>query len=45
MGLREGNSEHQPLSATSAGRSVVAVRGFHKFAVSDGLAAADPRRA
>ncbi|MCW2760581.1 MAG: xerD 5 [Marmoricola sp.] len=42
MALREGNSEHQPLSATSAGRSVVAVRGFHKFAVRDGLAASDP---
>ncbi len=42
MALREGNSEHQPLSATSAGRSVVAVRGFHKFAVKDGLALADP---
>ncbi len=42
MALREGSSEHQPLSATSAGRSVVAVRGFHRFAVKDGLALADP---
>ena len=42
MALREGDSEHQPLSATSAGRTVVAVRGFHKFAVKDGLAIADP---
>ncbi len=42
MALREGNSEHQPLSATSAGRTVVAVRGFHRFAVKDGLAIADP---
>ena len=42
MALREGSSEHQPLSATSAGRTVVAVRGFHKFAVKDGLAIADP---
>ena len=40
--LREGDAEHQPLSATSAGRTVVAVRGFHKFCVADGLAAADP---
>jgi integrase/recombinase XerD len=40
--LREGNSDHPPLSSTSAARTVVAVRGFHKFAVSDGLAAADP---
>ena len=42
MALREGNSAHPPLSATSAGRSVVAVRGFHRFAVSDGLATTDP---
>jgi integrase/recombinase XerD len=42
MALREGSSEHPPLSATSAGRTVVAVRGFHKFAVKDGLAKIDP---
>ncbi len=42
MALREGDGEHQPLSATSAGRTVVAVRGFHKFALRDGLASADP---
>jgi integrase/recombinase XerD len=42
MALREGDSEHQPLSASSAGRTVVAVRGFHKFAVKDGLATIDP---
>jgi integrase/recombinase XerD len=40
--LREGDPEHQPLSAASAARTVVAVRGFHRFAVADGLAAADP---
>ncbi|WP_221177329.1 site-specific tyrosine recombinase XerD [Nocardioides marmoriginsengisoli] len=40
--LREGDSEHVALSATSAGRTVVAVRGFHKFAVKDGLARLDP---
>jgi integrase/recombinase XerD len=40
--LREGDTEHQPLSATSAARTVVAVRGFHRFAVSDGLAELDP---
>ena len=40
--LREGDADHQPLSATSAARTVVAVRGFHKFAVADGLATADP---
>ncbi len=42
MALREGDANHQPLGAASAGRTVVAVRGFHKFAVKDGLAAADP---
>jgi integrase/recombinase XerD len=42
MALREGDSEHPPLSASSAGRTVVAVRGFHKFAVRDGLAASNP---
>jgi integrase/recombinase XerD len=40
--LREGDDDHPPLSATSAGRAVVAVRGFHKFCVADGLATADP---
>jgi integrase/recombinase XerD len=40
--LREGDADHPPLSATSAGRTVVAVRGFHKFCVTDGLAVADP---
>jgi integrase/recombinase XerD len=40
--LREGDADHPPLSATSAARAVVAVRGFHRFALADGLAAADP---
>ncbi|HQR28405.1 MAG TPA: site-specific integrase, partial [Nocardioides sp.] len=40
--LREGDQEHQPLSATSAARTVVAVRGFHRFAVRDGLTRTDP---
>jgi integrase/recombinase XerD len=42
MRLREGDADHPPLSATSAGRTVVAVRGFHKFCVADGLATTDP---
>ena len=42
MRLREGGGDHPPLSASSAARTVVAVRGFHKFAVRDGLATADP---
>jgi integrase/recombinase XerD len=40
--LREGDADHPALSATSAARTVVAVRGFHKFAVADGLATVDP---
>jgi integrase/recombinase XerD len=40
--LREGDADHPPLSATSAARTVVAVRGFHRFAVRDGLARTDP---
>ena len=43
--LREGDTEHPPLSAGSAARTVVAVRGFHRFAVREGLAAADPSAA
>jgi integrase/recombinase XerD len=45
VSLREGDADHPPLSATSAARTVVAVRGFHRFAVQDGLAAADPASA
>ncbi|GAB2452556.1 site-specific tyrosine recombinase XerD [Nocardioides hungaricus] len=40
--LREGDAEHPALSSTSAARTVVAVRGFHRFAVADGLATVDP---
>ncbi len=43
-GLREGDSEHPPLAASSAGRAVVAVRGLHAFALAEGLAAGDPAR-
>jgi integrase/recombinase XerD len=43
--LREGDADHPALSSTSAARTVVAVRGFHKFAVSDGLATSDPAAA
>ncbi|QBR94289.1 site-specific tyrosine recombinase XerD [Nocardioides euryhalodurans] len=43
--LREGDAEHPALSATSAARTVVAVRGFHRFAVADGLATTDPAAA
>lgn len=35
--VRTGDETHPPLSATSAARCVIAVRGFHKFAVMEGL--------
>src|SRR5207302_1536973 len=40
--LREGSSDHPALSATSAGRAVVAVRGLHRFAVREGVTLVDP---
>jgi integrase/recombinase XerD len=43
-GLREGDEEHPPLSAGSAARAVVAVRGFHRFCVAEGLTVDDPAR-
>jgi integrase/recombinase XerD len=39
--LREGDEDHPPLSATSAARAVVAVRGLHRFALLDGLVTDD----
>jgi integrase/recombinase XerD len=42
--LREGDETHPPLSAASAGRAVVAVRGLHRFAHREGLTASDPAR-
>jgi integrase/recombinase XerD len=44
-GLREGDADHPPLAASSAGRAVVAVRGLHAFALAEGLTAEDPARA
>ena len=44
-GLREGDGDHPPLAASSAGRAVVAVRGLHAFALAEGMTAADPARA
>lgn len=43
--LREGDADHPPLAASSAGRAVVAVRGLHAFALAEGLTVADPARA
>ena len=45
VALREGDAEHPPLGAGSAARTVVAVRGFHRFAVREGLTLADPSAA
>ncbi|MFI0406922.1 site-specific tyrosine recombinase XerD [Actinomadura sp. 3N508] len=40
--LREGDDDHPPLSAGSAARALAAVRGLHRFALREGLAAHDP---
>ncbi|WP_084212021.1 site-specific tyrosine recombinase XerD [Pseudonocardia acaciae] len=43
-GLREGDPGHPPLATSSAARTLVAVRGLHRFAVRDGLLATDVAR-
>jgi len=40
--LRTGSDGGRPLAVSSAGRAVVAVRGWHRFAVLEGQAAHDP---
>lgn len=40
--LREGDADHPPLGAASAGRALAAVRGLHRFAAREGWAATDP---
>jgi integrase/recombinase XerD len=40
--LREGDPAHKPLAASSAARTVVAVRGFHRFATLEELTSSDP---
>jgi integrase/recombinase XerD len=42
--LREGDTDHTPLSASSAARAVIAVRGLHRFAHREGLTATDPAK-
>jgi len=42
--LREGDDAHPPLSASSAARAVIAVRGLHRFALRDGLVEVDVAR-
>lgn len=39
--LRAGDAEHAPLSAASTARTVVAVRGFHKFLLRERLVTVD----
>jgi len=39
--LREGDEDHQALSTTSAARTVVAVRGLHRFVFKEQYVAAD----
>jgi integrase/recombinase XerD len=42
--LREGGAGHVPLGASSAARTVVAVRGLHRFLVREGVGEQDPAR-
>ena len=44
VALREGDEDHPPLAATSAGRAVVAVRGFHRFLLREGVVPVDAAR-
>ncbi len=39
--LREGDEQHGPLAASSAARTLVAVRGFHKFLALEGETSTD----
>ncbi len=41
-GLREGDGDHPPLSVSSAARTLVAVRGLHRFWLLEGVTAVDP---
>nr|WP_238220985.1 site-specific tyrosine recombinase XerD [Tsukamurella pulmonis] len=44
VALREGGAEHPPLAASSAARSLIAVRGLHRFAAAEGMTSADVAR-
>ncbi len=43
--LRTGDEAHPPLGAASVARAVVAVRGFHRFCLLEGLTEVDPAAA
>jgi integrase/recombinase XerD len=42
--LREGSEQHPPLAASSAARTVIAVRGLHRFALREGFVDVDVSR-
>jgi integrase/recombinase XerD len=42
--LREGDEDHAALSAGSAARALIAVRGLHRFALRDGIVGVDVSR-
>ena len=44
LALREGDAQHLPLAANSAARTVIAVRGLHRFLLREGMTPADPAR-
>ena len=41
MYLREGDTDHKALNAGSAARTLIAARGFHRFALREGIVHAD----
>ena len=45
VALRTGSDGGAPLSASSAARAVVAVRGWHRFCALEGLVGSDPASA
>lgn len=42
VSLRVGSADRPPLAASSAARVIIAVRGFHRFAVLEGMSQTDP---
>lgn len=40
--IREGDPSHPPLAASSAGRTLAAVRSFHRFLDAEGMTPGDP---
>ncbi|GAA1007016.1 hypothetical protein GCM10009551_086620 [Nocardiopsis tropica] len=44
VAMREGSDGRPPLAASSAARSLIAVRGLHRFAAAEGLTPSDVAR-